>query len=184
MEHKGTISLETSRLLLRPFQIEDADAMFRNWAQNDAVTKFLTWPTHKDRSVTEAVLASWVGQYANPDFYQWAIVLKDRSPEPIGSIAVVNAIDEKIQSAEIGYCIGQNWWHQGIASEALGCVMAYLFDRVGVNKIVACHDVNNPNSGLVMQKCGMRYEGTLRQEGWNNQGLCDIARYGLLKNER
>lgn len=184
MEHKGTICLETGRLLLRPFTTEDAEAMFRNWAKDDEVTKFLTWPTHKDQSITEAVLSSWVQQYAKLDYYQWAIVLKEMSPEPIGSISVVNEIDARIQAAEIGYCIGKKWWHRGVTSEALSRVMDYLFDEVGVNKIVARHDVNNPNSGLVMRKCGMQYEGTLRQEAWNNQGVCDVAHYGLLKADR
>ena len=110
-------------------------------------------------------------------------MLKELS-EPIGSISVVNEIDERIQMAEIGYCIGRPWWHSHITSEALKLVMDYLFDRVGVNKVTAKHDVNNPNSGLVMKKCGMVCEGTTRQDGWNNQGLCDLVHYGLLKDER
>ena len=70
------------------------------------------------------------------------------------------------------------------AAEALKAVMDYLFDEVGVNKVESRHDPRNPNSGAVMRKCGMKYEGTLRQSDWNNQGICDASYYGLLASER
>lgn len=48
MQHKGTKSIETDRLLLRPFVIEDAKAMFENWAADSEVTRYLMWQPHKD----------------------------------------------------------------------------------------------------------------------------------------
>ena len=57
MNHKGTVALETERLILRRFTIEDADAMFKNWASDAEVTKYLTWPTHTDVSVSQAVIS-------------------------------------------------------------------------------------------------------------------------------
>ena len=134
--------------------------------------------------MTAKVLSDWIERYADHAYYQWAIVWKEGPIGPIGSISVVKQIDDKIKSAEIGYCIGKAWWHLGITSEALKTVMDFLFDQVGVNKIAARHDTRNPNSGLVMQKCGLRLEGTLRQCDWNNQGVCDASYYGLLASER
>lgn len=58
--------------------------------------------------------------------------------------------------AHIGYCIGRKWWKQGITSEALKAVIDFLFDEVKTNRIEARHDPRNPNSGLVMKKCGMK----------------------------
>ena len=69
-------------------------------------------------------------------------------------------------------------------TEALGAVIDFLFDEVGYHRIESLHDPNNPHSGDVMRKCGMRYEGTLRQADRNNQGVCDACYYGLLKSER
>lgn len=69
-------------------------------------------------------------------------------------------------------------------SEALKTVMDFLFDEVDVNRIEARHDPHNPNSGKVMEKCKMKYEGTLRSFDWNNQGICDACCYALLKSER
>ena len=182
MWHKGTRRLETERLILRRFEPRDADAMFSNWASDDEVTAYLTWPTHVSVDVSAAVIADWVAAYANDAWYQWAIVPKDGMDEPIGSISVVR-MNEAIEAVTVGYCIGRAWWHQGITSEALSAVIAYLFDEVGVNRIEASHDPRNPHSGGVMRKCGMTYEGTLRSSIVSNQGLSDACYHSILRDE-
>ena len=182
LTHKGTQTIVTSRLILRRACLNDVMPMFCNWASDPEVTKFLTWPAHSSVDVTKMVLTSWVEGYAKDDYYLWMIVLKE-SGEPIGSISTVDH-DDGIRKAEIGYCIGRNWWNQGFMSEAVGAVMAFLFDEVGMNRIEARHDPLNPNSGLVMKKCGMKYEGTARQSDRNNQGICDACHYARLAQER
>ena len=181
MEHKGTVTLETERLILRRFQLEDAQAMYRNWAADDEVTKFLTWPTHRDAGVSEKILSEWIGQYDQPDYYNWAIVWKETS-EPIGNISVVS-MNEKAELAQMGHCISRKWWHQRITSEALEAVIRFLFEEVQVGCVSARHDSRNVNSGKVMEKCGMKYEGTLRHSDWNNQGICDASYYSILREE-
>ena len=183
MTHQGTKRMETERLVLRPGAPEDAGAMFRNWAGDPEVTKYLTWPTHTGEDISVMVLADWVERCRKPDCYLWVIELKALG-EIIGSMSVVKLREDGVQSAEIGYCIGRPWWHQGITSEALKRVMDFLFDEVGVRRVEARHDTRNPNSGAVMRKCGMKYEGTHRQADWNNQGICDAAIYALLQDER
>ena len=183
MQHCGTLPLETDRLILRQFRLDDAEAMYRNWASDPLVTKYLMWPPHRDPSVSAAVLEEWVKNYEKPDHYQWAITLKNNGGEPIGSISVVE-YEVSVAKMHIGYCIGRAWWYKGIMTEALQAVMDYLFDTVGANRLEARHDPCNPNSGAVMRKCGMRYEGTMRQSDRNNQGICDAAYYALLRDER
>ena len=156
MEHLGTKELETKRLVLRRFSIDDAESMFKNWANDDEVTKYLVWPSHKDINVSRNVLEQWVQNYEKNDFYQWAIVLNEIN-EPIGSISVVNQSDD-INMVHIGYCIGKNWWNKGIVSEALNILINFFFEEVGINRIESRHDPNNPNSGKVMAKFGMKYE--------------------------
>lgn len=182
MNHCGTQRLETGRLILRRYVNADAAAMYKNWASDQEVTRFLTWPTHPNQEVSGRVIEDWVNQYSDDSYYHWAIVLKDNGEEPIGDIAVVS-LKENVSMAHVGYCIGRNWWHQGITSEALKAVMEFLFDVVDVNRIEARHDPRNPNSGKVMEKCGMKYEGTLHSSDWNNQGICDACYYALLKSE-
>lgn len=168
MKHCGTQPLNSQRLLLRPFCKEDAAPMFRNWGSNPNVTRFLRWPTQQDVQTAETVINSWIEKYSEPDWYQWAIVPKDLN-EPIGSISVVR-YDDRTESMELGYCIGENWWKQGYTSEAMELVLAYLFQTVGANRVAARHDTENPGSGAVMAHAGMRYEGLQRQADWSNMG--------------
>ena len=182
MKHLGTQRIETERLVLREVRLDDAQAMFDNWASDSEVTKYLTWPTHGSVDVTKLIAESWVKGYEQENFYQWMIELKEIG-QPIGSISVVN-MDDRVEKAEIGYCMGRNWWHKGIMTEALRAVMDFLFDDVGVNRIEARHDPRNPHSGGVMRKCGLKYEGTSRQSDRNNQGICDTCHYGLVADER
>lgn len=77
MKHKGTVTIETERLILRRFTVNDVSAAFHNWTNDERVTEFLRWPTHKSIEITERVLNSWISEYEKSDYYQWAIVLKD-----------------------------------------------------------------------------------------------------------
>lgn len=181
MKHIGAKTIETERLILRPFCIEDAEAMYRNWASDAEVTKFLTWQPHGSVEQTAALLANWCADYAKPDYYQWAIEGKELG-QPIGSISAVR-VNDSTQSVEIGYCIGTAWWGQGIMPEVLRALIAFFFDEVGVECVRACHAPENPKSGRVMQKCGMHYDGTLRHTGRNNRGVCDEVWYSILKAE-
>ncbi len=181
LTHKGTQIIETSRLILRRAAVEDAEPMFRNWASDPEVTKYLTWPAHSSIAVSETVIRSWLQEYDRDSYYQWMIELKELG-QPIGSISVVRQNDS-IGSAEIGYCIGRSWWHKGITSEALNAVIDFLFAEVGMIRLEARHDPRNPNSGGVMKKCGMRYEGTTRASDRNNQGICDASHYAILRSD-
>lgn len=128
MLHKGTVELQTGRLILRRFEHGDIEPAFKNWMSDGAVTKFLRWPTHSDISVTDRVINSWLADYRDRKVYQWAIVLKEIN-EPIGSISAVE-MDERIDMVHIGYCIGSRWWHNGYTSEAFGAVIKFFFDEV------------------------------------------------------
>lgn len=182
MTHKGTQTIETPRLLLRRARLEDAQSMFRNWASDPEVTKFLTWPPY--RSADEALerVGIWMANYEKDNYYQWMIELKELG-EAIGSISAVD-MKESAASVEVGYCIGRAWWHQGLVTEAMEAVIDYFLDQVGMNRVEAQHDTGNPHSGGVMRKCGMQYEGTSRQSCRNNQGICDMAHYAILRSDR
>jgi ribosomal-protein-alanine N-acetyltransferase len=133
--------------------------------------------------VTRMVLSDWTSHYPEPDFYNWAIVLKENGPEPIGNISVVY-VKERTLCATIGYCMSRAHWGKGIMAEALTALIAFLFDEVGFNRIEAYHDIENPNSGRVMQKAGMQFEGTARQGGRTNRGIVDICHWAILRSDR
>ena len=102
--------------------------------------------------------------------------------EVIGNISVVK-LREDIAAADMGYCMGKAWWGMGFMPEALCAVIGYLFSEVGLNRIAACHDVNNPKSGRVMEKAGMKVEGIWRGAGKNNLGVCDEVWHSILREE-
>lgn len=182
MKHQGTVMLETDRLILRKFTIEDIEPAFQNWTSDADTTKYLTWPTHTNVETTKKVISEyWISNYNKPDFYQWAIELKEIS-EPVGTISVVE-MREEIDMVEIGYCIGSKWWHRGIMTEAFAVVIKYLFEQVKVNRIQAKYDPVNVNSGKVMLRCGLTFEGTLRQADRNNTGIADAAVYAMLAED-
>ncbi len=181
LTHKGTTELRTERVVLRRFTLDDASDVFENWANDDEVTKYLTWPTHSDSSITKLVLQDWISKYENPNFYNWAIELKEEK-KVIGNISVVDLYEEA-DYASLGWCMGRAWWGKAIMPEAARAVLKYLFEECNFNRIDAEHDIANPKSGRVMQKIGMTYEGIKRQGGRNNQGIVDLAVYSVLRKE-
>ena len=182
MNKTGTQRLETHRLILRRYRIEDAEDMFSNWASDPEVTRFLTWPTHKSVDVTRYLLNDWIPRYEDGRYFNWAIELKETG-SVIGNIAVT-ILHEETEAAELGYCMGRAFWGRGIMPEAIRAVTDYLFDVAGLNRVEASHDVNNPKSGRAMEKAGLKLEGVHRAYGRNNQGICDVVIRALTKSDR
>ena len=181
LSHKGTQKIKTPRLTLRRFTMDDVPAVYSNWASDSEVTEFLRWPAHTHIGMTMQVLDRWISDYARSDFYHWTIVPDDLG-EPVGSISAVGH-DDRTSMAHIGYCLGKAWWHLGYMSESLAAVIEFFFTQVGINRIESQHDPRNPNSGGVMKKCGMVYEGTKRQADFSNKGIADACMYSILRSE-
>lgn len=180
LTHVGTKEIKTERLLLRRFREEDAQAMFDTWANDERVTRFLTWTPHGSIDVTEFVIGLWLKDYEKENSYQWAIEFDGRL---IGSIGVVH-IDENSEIAEIGYCIGFDFWGKGIVTEATRAVIDFLFEEVNFNRIIIEHATKNPASGKVIKKCGLTLEGVKREHFKAASGeFLDIASYSILRKE-
>ena len=180
LTHKGTQIIKTERLTLRPYRISDVEMMYKNWANDPDVTKFLTWEPHQSPAATKELLEDWCKEYDSPTYYNWTIQLDD---EIIGGISVVT-YSERDESAEIGYCIGKRYWGNGIMTEAAKAVINYLFTEIGFNRIVIKHAVGNPRSGRVAQKCGLTLEGTMREAFKSQKGeFWDLKHYSILKRE-
>ena len=160
--------IETERLTLRPFREEDAQAMFDNWASDPEVTRYLTWLPHASVEVTRGLLRHWIDR-GSPE---WCIVPKEFG-EPMGSISVVHLEGDV---AEVGYCLSRKCWGKGYVAEALRAIIQTLFDA-GASRVTAKHDLNNPNSGRVMQKAGMTWLENRRASVSPVLGERDLAVY-------
>ena len=111
----------------------------------------------------------------------WGIVWKETG-RVIGTIGFM-WIQEENASAEVGYSLARPFWNRGIMTEALSMVLDFGFRRLGLNRIEAQHETDNPASGAVMRKAGMLYEGTLRQRLCNKGKFVDVALYAALRSE-
>ena len=172
--------LETPRLILRPFEMADAEAMFANWASDPDVTEFMMWEPHPDVEESRRVIGRWLEGYKKHDNYNWAITLKPLGT-PIGSIGFDT---HEPATCSFGYCIGKAYWGREITPEAARALIVFMFERIGANRVEASYDIENPNSGRVMVKCCMTYEGTLRQAQFiPKYGIRDKVMYSLLREE-
>lgn len=177
--HKGTQTINTTRLTLRRYEVADASDIFKNYATDKRVTRFLSWPPYNNIIEVEEFINEQVADYENDYIYNWVV---EYNSQVVGSISAINR-DEHNQSCEIGYCIGYDFWNQGITSEALSAVIDYLFTEIGYHRIFAKHDVENPASGKVMEKCNMIYEGRLRGHYLQHDGVySDSLVYGILRD--
>ena len=180
LTHIGTKEIKTKRLLLRRFKPEDAEAMFNTWANDERVTRYLTWTPHGTLDVTEYIIDLWIKDYEKENTYQWAIEFEGKL---IGSIGCVETSEEN-ECGEIGYCIGYDFWGKGIMTEAAKSVIDYLFSEVNLHRIEILHATQNPASGKVAQNCGLTYEGTKREHFKSASGeFLDIAIYSILRKE-
>ena len=142
--------IETERLVLRPVTLDDAEAMFE-YASDKETTRY-TFPTNQSLEETKNNIAQFY--LANP-LGRWGIELKN-SGEFIGTIDL-HKIDTVLKKAAIGYIIHQKYWNQGLTTEANRAVIKLAFEEIGMNKLTALHDKDNPASGKVMEKSGMRF---------------------------
>jgi len=155
LNHKGTVLLETGRLILRGLKLEDSQDVFNNWTNDEDVTKFLRWNTHYNVEITKEWIKESELNMEDKTRYEWGIILKS-SNKPIGSISAFANASEP-DRYEVGYVLGKKYWRQGFAKEALECVMKFLISEVGIEKFICLHAIENPASGAVMSHVGFKY---------------------------
>ncbi|MEG2039217.1 MAG: GNAT family N-acetyltransferase [Oscillospiraceae bacterium] len=182
VENKGTCLLETERLILRKFVIEDAQLMYDNWTSRPEVSKTLSWFPAQNVEETKELLREWIDCYKNDDFYIWAIIRKETS-EPIGSISAT-VKNKKFDEIEMGYAISDLYWGKGIATEALKAVIHFMLIDCKYNRVYAMHGTDNPASGRVMDKAGLQYEGVLRKVGKDKYGkYYDMSIHAITRDD-
>lgn len=143
--------LETERLILRPITLDDAEACF-SWGSDERVARFMCYPTAKDISETIA----WIKTtFVDEEEWNWAFVLKSEN-RVIGTGGIgPNKFMDGYWG--IGYNLHYDYWHKGYCTEAMRAIVDYAHNELGVNKICSDHAVDNPRSGKVMEKLGLKF---------------------------
>lgn len=171
--------IRTERLLLRPFRLTDADAVY-SYAKDPEWGRFLSLPSpyeyrHAEAYVADRFLAPWDSK---PSF---AITLDGAF---IGDVQV--RIDADNSVADIGYGISGKRWGKGLTAEAVAAVIGWAFEEFDLAKVGAYADLENRQSWRVMEKLGMKREGIFRsaQPSATKPGeRIDMVHYGMLREE-
>lgn len=170
--------IQTDRLLLRRITMKDAQDIFE-YSRDEDVARYVLWNAQKNVSEAKDYVRFMLRLYRDDLPSSWGVI--DRaSGRLIGTIGYM-AYSEENASVEVGYSLAKWMWGKGIATEALRAVIDYTFDTMDVNRIEAQHEIDNPASGRVMQKCAMVKEGVLRQRLYNKGKFVDVALYSILR---
>jgi len=176
MEHKGTVTLETDRLILRRFRADDLEQIYHNCWKHHDVWK---WTNYKPMNCLADVMENanmftpnWLS-YERKDRYSWAITLKD-SGEVIGRMFGMHPNDHQV---ELAYELGPAYWNRGLMTEVARAAIDYFLQEVGLKRVYAYHADQNPASGRVMQKCGMILDSIEPLGCRCNNGIFDKVNY-------
>lgn len=173
-------SLETERLLLRPFNVSDATRVQKLANCREVTDTTLNLPYPYKLQDARKWIATHETLYEKKQQAIFAITARAKQ-ELIGAIGLAkNAAHAR---AELGYWIGHEYWNRGFATEAARAVIEFGFSKLNLNRIFAHFMVQNPASGKVMQKVGMQFEGELRQHVIKNGRPLDLHIYSILKSD-
>ena len=157
----NTPILETERLLLRPFEKEDAKDVFECWERDPDVAKYMFWTSHDDIEKTREWIDFEIGQIEKDDWYRFALVLRE-TKELIGTALIY--FEEEVCCWEIGYNLGKKYWGKGYTTEAVKCIIDFATEQMNISQIVGRYAKENPASGNVMKKLGFQYEKDIPYE--------------------
>lgn len=173
-------TLVTTRLILRPFTLDDAPTVKELVGEWEIAETTGSIPHPYEQEMAEGWISTHQEFFDKGEAVSLAITLK-----PEGTLAGTIGIhlNNTHRLAEMGYWIGKPYWNQGYCTEAAREMLRYAFEELGLNRVQAQHMTKNPASGRVMQKIGMKYEGTLRQSLFRWGKFEDAAMYSMLQEE-
>ena len=172
--------LETPRLILRRAAMRDAQDVFA-YASDPEVARYVLWEAHRTIGDSRHLLRCLLREYREGRPSNFVIEEKS-SGHVIGTIGYMNWKPENA-SVEVGYSLARDCWGRGLATEALGAVLRHSFENLKVHRVEALHDVRNPASGRVMEKCGMKKEGVVRACARNKGEWVDAALWAILAED-
>lgn len=160
--------------------MRDAKDIFA-YSRDEEVARHVLWSAQRDISEARDYVKFMMRRYRDDEPSSWGIVER-ASGRLVGTIGYMDYSEEN-GSVEVGYSLARWLWNGGYMTEALARVIAYTFDEMDINRIEAQHELTNPASGRVMEKCGMKREGVLRQRLYNKGKYVDVALYAILRSD-
>ena len=172
--------LETKRLILRRIAMRDAEDIFA-YSRDEEVARHVLWSAQKDVGEAKDYCRFMMKRYRCDQPSSWGIIEK-ATGRLVGTIGYMD-YNEDNATVEVGYSLARWLWNGGYMTEALSRVIGYTFENMDINRIEAQHELANPSSGCVMEKCGMKKEGVLRQRLYNKGRYVDVALYAVIRED-
>lgn len=173
-------SLESNRLLLRPFSFDDGDTVEKLAGDKAIAATVMNIPHPYEKGMAKEWIKTHEPDFVNDRGVNFAVTLKS-DHSLIGSMGLI--FQKANEMAELGYWIGLPYWGQGYCTEAGKLVLSYAFNELKLNRVYAQFMHDNPASGRVMAKLGMKPEGILRQHQIKWGEFKDMHFYGILAAE-
>jgi len=184
MQNKIPISqipnIETERLILRELSLDDVDDIF-GYASIPEVSTFLLWYPHKSKQDSIDFINFSKDMFAKDISIIWGIELKEE--KKLIGIFDLRTMQLINNCAEIGYVISNQYWNKGYISEAIKVIIKFCFKDLNLNRVEAHCDQDNIGSAHVMEKAGMKFEGTLREKLFVKEKYRSMKLYSILKSE-
>ena len=171
------VVLNPERLLLRPFRRDDIPALLPLIGAREVAATTLRIPHPYNAADAEKFLEYTERVWENNEGARFGVFLRE-GERLIGSVGL--QANREHRHAELGYWIGVPFWGNGYCSEAVREVVKYGFEVLDLERLFASHFVNNPASGRILQKVGMKHEGTLRRHILKWGEYLDLELYALL----
>lgn len=169
-------TLGTSRLILRPIELDDAESIFA-YAKNPNVCKYTLWETHQSAQDSLNYIRDYIFDYYSKGVPEpFGITLKENPKKVIGTVGCFWT-SKQAKAMELAYAIGEEHWGKGLVAEASQAVMDYCFKEFSLKRIQARCKVENKASSRVMEKVGMSYEGTLKSAIFHRNKFWDMSYY-------
>lgn len=174
-----TVQLETERLRLAPYHTSQAERVKELAGDADvAATTFVPHPYTID--IAKEWIESHKDWIAKGKAYPLAMVTKEEN-ELVGTMTL--RVEAKHHKGELAYWVGKPYWGQGYATEAAKRVIEFGFEELDLHKIYGAAITTNPASSRIMQKVGMEYEGTLKEDILHWGEYKDLDMYGLINSK-
>jgi ribosomal-protein-alanine N-acetyltransferase len=175
-------TLTTERLVLRALLPNDAADLYRH-ASNPNVTRYTTWDAHTSIAQSESFISEYAkGQYLQAIPEPIAMTLRAPPGELIGVIGCTWARREHF-CMELGYWVGEPHWGRGYAAEAAKALVTSVFATYTVERVQAHCIAENVSSARVLEKIGMKYEGTARSAIYLRGRFHDIRWFAITRGE-
>ncbi|MFA6331841.1 MAG: GNAT family protein [Methanoregula sp.] len=175
-------SITTERLILEDLTAEDLTNL-RRTARDRSVMKYVLIWLENDEQVAGFVQHAIDEAQRSGNRMDYVLAVRIPKTREYAGFVMLEIDPEQASTAEVGCILLPDYWKSGYASEILRAFLAFGFGRLSLHRVYAKCDELNLASAHVMEKCGLVYEGTLREHVWLRDHWRSTRYYGMLEGE-